>query len=135
MPKQILLTPYTPITDEATSFMNILSTDGDGNIIVITTGGTANVFTPIVVPDIKGGSESFNTFNLVEGNGYQLAITFDVPYPNTNYAINLAYSTANNENVFINYKSKTITGFTIMVSGQLNIEGTMPYIDWVTTSF
>jgi hypothetical protein len=134
MPKQILLTPYTPIADEATSFMNILSTDVNGNIIVITTGGTTNVFTPFVATDIKSGSEPFNTFALVEG-AYQLAVTFEAPYDDTNYAINLSYSTDNNENVFINYKLKTNIGFTIMVSGELDTSGTMPYVDWITTSF
>ena len=46
MAKQIYLTPNTAVTGDTTPFMNVLSTNADGNIEVVTTGGTINTFSP-----------------------------------------------------------------------------------------
>jgi hypothetical protein len=81
--------------------------------------------------EIKAGSVDIDDFANAEGR-YQYTVSFEPAYATTNYAVSINYSTSSAGFIMTSYGSKTVSGFTIYVSGLIN---SGEQIDWVTIPY
>lgn len=79
----------------------------------------------------KAGSIDIDDFVNAEGR-YQYAVSFEPAYETTNYAVSINYSTSSGGFIMTSYGDKSISGFTIYVSGLIN---SGERIDWITIPY
>jgi hypothetical protein len=91
--------------------------------ILATLTGTTN--------ESKSGSILFSDFADVDGR-YEYTVSLETPYPTTNYAVSVNYSTSTNAFILTNYGSKTTSQFKIYLSAILGADES---IDWVTIPY